>query len=100
MTKVLPHKEQTYSFDSMENSIWNVIITMTTIGYGDFVPKTTLGRAIIVILTIWGAFVISIMVVVLNNALGSKYNTFYRILDSYCLFVEKWMHKKSVHYYY
>jgi len=45
---------------------------MTTIGYGDFFPRTSIGRSIIVVLTIWGAFVVSLMVVVLNNALESK----------------------------
>ena len=26
------------NFSSMSNSIWNVIVTMTTVGYGDFFP--------------------------------------------------------------
>ena len=33
-------------FGLLTNSIWNVFITMTTVGYGDRFPTTTEGRAV------------------------------------------------------
>ena len=42
---------------------------MTTVGYGDFFPRTLIGRIIDVFLVIWGIFVVSLMVLVLTNAL-------------------------------
>jgi hypothetical protein len=43
---------------------------MTTVGYGDFFPRTAFGRIIDVILVVWGTFVVSLMVVVLTNTLN------------------------------
>lgn len=51
------------------NTMWNIIITMTTVGYGDFFARTDLGRLIIFIVCIFGIFVISMMVVTLTNSL-------------------------------
>lgn len=38
-------------------------MTLTTVGYGDLHPKTRLGRLIAVITAIWGAILISLIVV-------------------------------------
>jgi Ion channel len=46
--------------------MWCVIITMGTIGFGDFVPKTHLGRCIAILACVWGNFLISLMVVSLT----------------------------------
>jgi len=46
------------------------IITMTTVGYGDFFPRTSFGRIIDAVLVIWGTFIVSLMVVVLTNTLN------------------------------
>ena len=58
-----------WNFDSYLDCMWNVIITITTVGYGDYFAKTLLGRIIIFICSIWGAFVVSLMVVALTNIL-------------------------------
>jgi hypothetical protein len=57
-------------FESLENSIWVVWITMTTVGYGDFYPRTLYGRILTIIISIWGIFIVSMMVVVLSNFLS------------------------------
>ena len=50
------------------NAFWLVIITMFTIGYGDFYPQTHLGRVLVIIACIWGMFLVSMLVVQLSRA--------------------------------
>lgn len=54
-------------FDLMSNTIWNVLVTMTTVGYGDYYPKTNMGRIIGMIIAFWGVFIVSLFVVSLSN---------------------------------
>lgn len=54
-------------FGLLQNNIWNVIITMTTVGYGDIYPKTTMGRIVGIIIALWGLFLVSIFTVTLSN---------------------------------
>ena len=49
-------------FDDYTTSIWCVIITMTTVGYGDVVAVSHYGRIISIINALWGAFIISMLV--------------------------------------
>jgi hypothetical protein len=45
---------------------------MTTVGYGDYYPVTYPGRIIIFLVAIWGVFLMSLLVVALNNFLISN----------------------------
>ena len=56
-------------FSSYISSIWTIILTLTTVGYGDFYPRTFIGRLIIFIVCIWGMCIVSIMVVSLHSIL-------------------------------
>ena len=49
-------------FDDYVTSIWCVVITMTTVGYGDVAAVSPFGRFISIINAIWGAFIISMLV--------------------------------------
>ena len=51
----------------MSNTIWNVLVTMTTVGYGDYYPKTNMGRVVGIIIAFWGVFIVSLFVVSLSN---------------------------------
>ena len=57
------------SFDNFTTAMWNVMITMLTIGYGDVYPKSHMGRLIGIVIAGWGAFYVSLFVVALNNML-------------------------------
>ncbi|KRX03311.1 hypothetical protein PPERSA_05669 [Pseudocohnilembus persalinus] len=56
-------------FKSYANSFWTIIVTMTTIGYGDFYPYTILGRIIIFIVCLIGSLITSLMIVSLTQTL-------------------------------
>ena len=43
---------------------------MSTVGYGDVVPVTYPGKVVAMIACLWGAFVISLSVVVLSNVMA------------------------------
>lgn len=49
-------------FDDYTTSIWCVVITMTTVGYGDVAAVSPFGRIISIINALWGAFIISLLV--------------------------------------
>lgn len=49
-------------FDHYFTSIWCVIITMTTVGYGDVFAVSTIGRCVSIVNALWGAFVIGLLV--------------------------------------
>lgn len=55
--------------DSIETSLWLSLVTLTTVGYGDYKPVTLFGRLVSIILIIWGSFSTSLMVVVIKNIL-------------------------------
>lgn len=40
---------------------------MSTVGYGDITPKTLPGRALAFLLSIWGVFIISLVVLIFFN---------------------------------
>lgn len=49
--------------------MWNVIITLTTTGFGDVYPKSFMGRFVGLIICFWGTFMVSFFVVTVNNML-------------------------------
>lgn len=56
-------------FKFITTSMWNVVITLTTVGYGDYFPKSNAGRFIGIITAFWGVFFVSLFVVALTNTL-------------------------------
>lgn len=62
-------REVDENFKNITTAMWNVIITLTTVGYGDYFPKTNFGRFVGVITAFWGVFFVSLFVVALTNTL-------------------------------
>jgi hypothetical protein len=59
-----------HHFRNHWNAFWQVILTMTTVGYGDIYPLTTAGRLATIIACIWGMFVVSTITATLTNIIS------------------------------
>lgn len=55
--------------DSYYTSLWMVIITMTTVGYGDVYPQSFGGRIMGIGLCYWGVLLVSLFVVTVSKQL-------------------------------
>lgn len=64
-------------------SMWNILITLFSIGYGDIFTYTLLGRVIIILLSFYGGFVISVITIAILGELEmSKFeNNSYVMMD-------------------
>lgn len=56
-------------FEDIDTCMWNVIITLSSAGYGDIYPKTFFGRIVGMLICFWGVFIISIFVVTVTDLL-------------------------------
>ena len=73
----------TIDFRRFENCIWCVLITMTTVGYGDYYPRTFFGRIMTIMVAIWGSFMLSILVLVLTSSIECKNVTIINYISKY-----------------
>jgi hypothetical protein len=55
------------NFESYFTGVWCAAVTMTTIGYGDVMPRTHLGKMIVLLSAFWGLFMFSILVSSLDS---------------------------------
>lgn len=76
LAQILRIFELPYEFNDKVNSnlyqdygsaIWCIVITSTTVGYGDSYPKTIGGQITCIASAFWGTFVISLLVLVIAN---------------------------------
>ena len=51
----------------MGSSLWLVIITLTTVGYGDVFPCTVPGRIVSITIALSGALLMAIIVTIVTN---------------------------------
>lgn len=58
-------------FENIEDGLWWAFVTLTTVGYGDIVPHTELGRIVAVILMVFGVAVYALMIANLTHYLDS-----------------------------
>ena len=62
-TKEIIIQDWTYEW----NAVWCIFVSMTTVGYGDFYPKTHLGRIIVIIACLVGTYFVSMMMVFMTQ---------------------------------
>eukprot|EP00347_Sterkiella_histriomuscorum_P010523 403375958 len=85
------------NFFHITTSMWNILITMTTVGYGDVYAMSHTGRFIAVIAAFWGIFLLSLFILSLMNMLNldsseqKAYNLLQRLLS------KDIMRKQAVH---
>ena len=54
-------------FTNFSNCMWNMVITLTSCGYGDIYPKSYWGRVVGVIICFWGVLIISFVMVAVTG---------------------------------
>ena len=59
---------------TISNCIWLTLVTMTTVGYGDYYPKTNIGRIFAITGAFIGTILMSFIVVAMSNSLKFTYN--------------------------
>lgn len=55
---------------NFQNSLWCVMITMGTVGYGDYSPKTYFGRGILFLAAVTGIIISSLLILTLSTDLS------------------------------
>ena len=65
--KKMLYPGRTYNYDYMINSYWCIVLTMTTVGYGEVFPVTLFGRQFTILASIIGNTVMSQVIVTLTN---------------------------------
>ena len=73
--------EQNQLFSSIPDAFWYSLVTMTTVGYGDIVPKTCLGKLIGSVCAVSGVLTIAMVVPVIVSNFEFFYKMFVRYND-------------------
>ena len=58
------------NFAHITTCMWNMLITMATVGYGDTFAKSHMGRLIALVIAVWGVLFAALFVVALYYSLG------------------------------
>ena len=62
------------SFESIPIGYWWALVTMTTLGYGDIVPKGGLGCLVAVLCVVAGVMLIGLLIPIVGNNFATYYN--------------------------
>lgn len=75
------HDTQPEIFTSIPETIWWSLITLTTVGYGDVTPITTLGKIIGGFTAVMGVFVVALLTGIVATAFSSQISTSKQIIE-------------------
>lgn len=68
----IEHKVQPDKLGTMPQAMWWAIVTLGTVGYGDVVPVTTLGRMVTVVAIVVGFAMIALPVAIISTAFADE----------------------------
>ncbi|MCA1402397.1 cyclic nucleotide-gated ion channel [Bradyrhizobium sp. BRP56] len=68
----IEHKVQPDKFGTMPQAMWWAIVTLGTVGYGDVVPITPLGRTVTVVAIVVGFAMIALPVAIISTAFADE----------------------------
>ena len=71
---VVIHFIEPEAFPTIFDGIWWVIVTTSTVGYGDYVPETILGRTVAIILILLGVAFVTFYMVTLASTVFEMFN--------------------------
>ena len=69
---VLEHQAQPEAFASIPESMWWALITLTTVGYGDVSPVTTLGKMVGALTALIGVCTVALLTGIIASAFTSQ----------------------------
>lgn len=69
---VVENQAQPEVFESIPKSMWWAVVTLTTVGYGDVIPITTLGKFLGAVITILGVGLAALPAGILASGLASE----------------------------
>lgn len=69
---MLEHPKQPHVFSDIPSAMWWAVVTMTTLGYGDMVPSTVLGRILGACTALTGVGMIALPAGVLASGFGEQ----------------------------
>jgi voltage-gated potassium channel len=70
--QVVEHEAQPQAFGSIPDAMWWTIVTLTTLGYGDVVPHTTLGKVIGGFVAVIGVGILALLAGLLSSGFNDQ----------------------------
>lgn len=70
LNKLRGYEHTSHPFNSYSNCLWNVMVIITTVGYGDYYPESILGRFLTLFICLIGIIIVSTSITTLQGQVG------------------------------
>lgn len=74
---IVPFEKNVGNITNSYDGIWWAVTTLTTVGYGDYVPVTPGGRAIGILLQVLGTMMFGMVIAMISSYLARMQDEFY-----------------------
>ena len=81
-TQGMRYLKEASPFTSIPVSMYWAVVTMTTVGYGELVPRTAAGKLLTVVLTYGGIMAIALPITVIGANFSSEYEKLQKVKDA------------------